>query len=173
MLLRHFFNFGWNITTAAAAAGDSKDVRFQLDLIATPAEITLKYSTIQIYTFNFVTIPLNLLFSRWCLRKEMTSHLVNVSRQLAGPKLKLRSEMFESFKNCAANLHQLRPLPTKHPCQLQKSQTPKIQQSLPSLHANTMPWNYFDVGGFHKILQKSIGIVVSEILLSREFHRVS
>lgn len=38
---------------AAAAAGDSKDVRFQLDLIATPAGITSKYFTIQIYTFNF------------------------------------------------------------------------------------------------------------------------
>ena len=43
-------------------------------------------------------------------------------------KLKLRSEMFESFKNWCANLHQLCQLPTKHPCQLQKSQTHQIHK---------------------------------------------
>ena len=140
-----------------------------------PAGITLTYSTTQIYTFHFKIMlwdpnPEDALCKVAALRKKVTSLS---SRQCFQTACRLRSEMFESFKNCAANLHQLRPLPTKHPCQLQKSQTPKIQQSLPSLHANTMPWNYFDVGGFHKILQKSIGIVVSEILLSREFHRVS
>ena len=41
---------------AAAAAGDSKDVRFQLDLIATTAGITSRYFTIQIYTFNFKSV---------------------------------------------------------------------------------------------------------------------
>ena len=120
--------------------GDSKDVRFQLDLIALQLgslQNILQLKIIPSYSKLCLVTPLPSLMNICSLQggrsgKEMTSHLVNVSRQLGW----LRSEMFESFKNCAANLHQLCPLPTKHPCQLQKSQTP------PNTNTDTGKYKY-------------------------------